>query len=217
MSARIRVLVADDHLVMRLGLDTLLNAETDMTVVGEASNGQQVIELYRTHRPDVTLMDLRMPGVSGVTAIRTLCAEHPDARIIVLTVHKGDEAVYQAIEAGARGYVLKDAPPEDIVSAIRAVHAGRRFIPPEVAAQMAERLRYDALTPRELEVLKLMARGFSNKQIGARLATSEGTARNHVASILAKLDVQDRTRAVTVALERGVLDLEELDGKDSGS
>jgi two-component system NarL family response regulator len=215
--SRIRVLVADDHLVMRLGLDTLLNAEPDMTVVGEAANGQQVIELYRTHRPDVTLMDLRMPGVSGVTAIRTLCAEHPDARIIVLTVHKGDEAVYQAIEAGARGYVLKDAPPEDIVSAIRAVHAGRRFIPPEVAAQIAERLRYDALTPREMEVLKLMARGFSNKEIGARLVTSEGTARNHVASILAKLGVQDRTRAVTVALERGVLDLEELDGKDSGT
>jgi two-component system NarL family response regulator len=213
----IRVLVADDHLVMRLGLQTLIGIETDMHVIAMAADGQQVIEMFRAHRPDVTLVDLRMPGVSGVSAIRTICAEDPEARVIVLTVHRGDEAVYQALEAGARGYLLKDTPGRDIAAAIRTVHAGGRYIPPEIAAQMAERLRFDPLTPRELEVLKAMAQGLSNREIGERMSTAESTARNHVATILSKLDVGDRTRAVMVALERGILHLDETGGGEDHS
>jgi two-component system NarL family response regulator len=213
-AAPIRVLVADDHLVMRLGLETLINAEDDMRVIAEAADGQQVIDLYREHRPDVVVVDLRMPGVDGVSAIRAICAHDPHARIIVLTVHKGDEAVYQALHAGARGYLLKDAPSEDIVNAVRAVHAGRRFLPPEVADQMAARIHYEALSEREIAVLKLMAKGLSNKDIGERLGTSEGTAKNHVANILAKLGVVDRTQAAMLALERNIIHLEDVDVRD---
>jgi len=207
----IRVLVADDHLILRLGLVTLINGEPDMRVVAEASSGRHVVDLFRAHRPDVTLMDLRMPGQGGVDAIATICAEEPGARIIVLTIHKGDEAVYQALKAGARGYLLKDVPCEEILAAIRAVHEGRRCIPPAIAARMAERIRHDDLTPREIDVLKLIARGFSNKQIGDRLGIAEATVKNRVVSLLAKLGVQDRTHAVTLALERNIIDLEEVD------
>lgn len=208
---RIRLLVADDHLVMRLGLETLINAEPDMHVVAKAADGRQVIDLFRIHRPDVTLVDLRMPGISGVTAIRTICEEAPEARLIVLTVHRGDEAVFQALDAGARGYLLKDTAGHEIASAVRAVHAGRRYIPPEIASQMAARFQFEALTPRELEVLKGLAHGLSNREIGDEMGMAESTARNHVASILAKLGVSDRTRAVVVALERGILHLDEVD------
>ena len=213
----IRVLVADDHLILRLGLVTLVNGETDMTVIGEASSGQQVIEFFRQHRPDVTLMDLRMPGINGVEAIAAICAEDPDAKVIVLTIHKGDEAVYQALRAGARGYLLKDIATDDILAAIRSVYEGRRCIPPQIAARMAERIRHSDLTPREIDVLKLIAKGFSNKQIGDRLGIAEATVKNHVVSLLGKLGVQDRTHAVTLALERNIIDLEDVDVDDPGS
>jgi len=213
----IRVLVADDHLILRLGLVTLVNGETDMTVIGEASSGQQVIEFFRQHRPDVTLMDLRMPGINGVEAIAAICAEDPDAKVIVLTIHKGDEAVYQALRAGARGYLLKDIATDDILAAIRSVYEGRRCIPPQIAARMAERIRHSDLTPREIDVLKLIAKGFSNKQIGDRLGIAEATVKNHVVSLLGKLGVQDRTHAVTLALERNIIDLEDVDVDDPGT
>jgi two-component system NarL family response regulator len=213
----IRVLVADDHLILRLGLVTLINGESDMKVVAEASNGQHVVELFREHRPDVTLMDLRMPGLNGVEAISAICAEEPDAKVIVLTIHKGDEAVYQALRAGARGYLLKDIATDEILAAVRSVHEGRRCIPPAIAARMAERIRHSDLTPREIDVLKLIAKGFSNKQIGDRLGIAEATVKNHVVSLLGKLGVQDRTHAVTLALERNIIDLEEVDVDDPGT
>ena len=207
----IRVLVAEDHLVLRLGLVTLIQRQPDMTLVGQASNGQQVVAMYRELRPDVTLMDLRMPGMGGSDAIAAICGECPGARVIVLTIHKGDEAVYQALRAGARGYLLKDVPVDEILTAIREVHAGRQCIPPDIAAKMVDRIRQADLNPREVAVIKLIARGFSNKQIGVKLDVSEATARSRVASILAKLAVKDRTHAVTLALERGIIDLEDVE------
>src|SRR5688572_17727751 len=200
-----------------MGIESLITRQKDMCVVAEASSGQEVVDLYREHRPDVTLMDLRMPGLNGVEAISAICAIEPAARVIVLTIHKGDEAVYQALRAGARGYLLKDIPTDEILAAIRSVHEGRRCIPPAIAARMAERIRHSDLTPREIDVLKLIAKGFSNKQIGERLGIAEATVKNHVVSLLGKLGVQDRTHAVTLALERNIIDLEEVDVDDSGS
>ena len=209
----IRVLVADDHLILRFGLSTMINRQDDMQIVAEAANGQQVVELYAQHRPDVTLMDLRMPGLNGVEAITAIRKSSPEARIIVLTIHKGDEAVYQALRAGARGYLIKDVPVEEILAAIRAVHAGQQCIPAEIAARMVDRMRKADLTPREIAVIKLVARGFSNPQIATKLAVSEATARSRVASILAKLGVKDRTHAVTLALEREIIDLEDVEAQ----
>jgi len=209
----IRVLVAEDHLVLRLGLVTLIQRQPDMALVGQASNGQQVVDMYRQLRPDVTLMDLRMPGMSGSDAIGAICTEFPGARIIVLTIHKGDEAVYQALRAGARGYLIKDVPVDEILEAIREVHQGGQRIPADIAAKMVDRIRQADLTPREIAVIKLIARGFSNKQIGLKLDVSEATARSRVASILAKLGVGDRTHAVTLALERNIIDLEDVEAQ----
>ena len=209
----IRVLVAEDHLVLRLGLVTLIQRQPDMVLVGQASNGQQVVEMYRQHRPDVTLMDLRMPGMSGSDAIAAICGEFPGARIIVLTIHRGDEAVYQALRAGARGYLIKDVPVEEILQAVREVHQGRQRIPADIASKMVDRMRQEELTPREVAVIKLIARGFSNKQIAAKLDVSEATARSRVASILGKLGVTDRTHAVTLALEREIIDLEDVEAQ----
>jgi two-component system NarL family response regulator len=206
----IRVLVADDHLILRFGLATMINRQEDMQIVAEAANGQQVVELFRQHRPDVTLMDLRMPGQNGVEAIAAICKETPDARVIVLTIHKGDEAVYQAIRAGARGYLLKDVPFPELLEAIRTVHAGKQCIPPEIAAKMAERIRYDDLTSREIGILKLIAQGLSNKLIADRLEVTESTIKHHVAALLTKLGAEDRTHAVTLALERNIIDLDEV-------
>jgi two-component system, NarL family, response regulator len=211
----IRVLVADDHLILRYGLATFIDQQPDMEVVAEASNGREVVERFRTHRPDVTLLDLRMPGVDGVAAIVALRKEDPDARIIVLTIHKGDEAVYQAIRAGARGYLLKDVSFEELLSAIRAVHEGRQCIPPEIAAKMAERIRHEALTPREVSVLKRVAGGLSNKEIASRLNVAESTVKHYLVVILTKLGARDRTHAVSLALERGIIDIQELDLRTS--
>jgi two-component system NarL family response regulator len=205
-----KLLVADDHLVLRLGLVTLINDEPDMEVVAEAANGQELIERFRQHRPDVVLMDLRMPGHTGEEVIAAVCAEDQDAKIIVLTIHKGDEAVYQALRAGARGYLLKDVPTQQILAAIRSVYAGEQCIPPDIASRVAQRIRKADLSPREVNVLKLIAAGLSNKEIGDRLGVSDATAKKHVTGLLAKLNVRDRTHAVTLALERGIIDLEDV-------
>jgi two-component system NarL family response regulator len=205
---RIRVLVADDHRVVRVGLVTLINTQPDMQVVAEAAHGRQAVDLFREHRPDVVLMDLRMPGLSGDETIAALCAEDSRARIVVLTIHKGDEAAYQALRAGARGYLIKDAPPEEIMAAIRAVHAGEQRIPEMVGAQLAERIGKAMLSSREVDVLKLIAEGCSNKEVATRLGLSVPTAKKHTANVVTKLGAKDRAHAVRLGLERGIITLE---------
>jgi two-component system, NarL family, response regulator len=204
----IRVLVADDHMVVRTGLAAVIGHETDMTLVAEAASGPEVLSLARLHRPDVVVMDLRMPGPPGEEVIAALVAENKAARIIVVTIHKGDEAAYRALRAGARGYLLKDVPTEDIVAAIRTVHAGGTCIPPAVATTLAQRLGRAELSPRETQVLKLIAVGYSNREVAAELGVAEATAEKHMTSVLQKLGAKDRTHAVRLALERGIVDLE---------
>jgi two-component system NarL family response regulator len=205
--APIRVLVADDHLIVRLGLVALINSQSDMTVAAQASSGSDAVALHAQHKPDVTLMDLRMPGQDGVEAIESIRRVEPAARVIVLTIHAGDEAVYRALRAGARGYLLKTVSGEEIVAAIRAVRAGNQWIPEEIADLAAERMQQPPLSVREIDVLKRIAKGLSNKRIAEELDVSESTVRNHVASLLDKLGADDRTHAVTVALDRGIIDL----------
>jgi len=207
----IRVLIADDHLMLRYGLATFIDQQGDMKVVAQAANGHDVVSLFRAHRPDVTLMDLRMPGASGVSAIAAIRKVDPQARILVLTIHKGDEAVYQAIRAGARGYLLKDVPFDELRDAIRAVHRGEQRIPAEIASKMAERLRTGELTAREVDVLKLVAAGLANKEIADRMQVSEGTVKRYVVVILSKLGARDRTHAVTLAIERSIIDIDDVD------
>jgi two-component system NarL family response regulator len=204
----IRILVADDNFLVRLGLGAVLNAQSGMTVVAEAGNGRQAVELFRQHTPDIVLMDLRMPLMTGVEATKAIRSEYPGARIIVLTTYDGDEDIYRALQAGARAYLLKDVLREDLLAAIRAVHAGQRHIPPAVAARLAERLPLSDLTARELEVLKLIVKGMSNSEIGAALTISTGTVKIHVNNILSKLGVSDRTQATTTALQRGIVHLD---------
>jgi DNA-binding NarL/FixJ family response regulator len=204
----IRVLVADDHIVVRLGLVTLIDNQADMQVVAEAANGHEVIELARQHKPDVILMDLRMPGLSGDQTIAAVCDENEDARVIVLTIHKGDEAAYQALRAGARGYLIKDVPTKEIVAAIRDVYAGKRAIPPAIAEQLAQRIGRAGLSAREADVLKLIANGLSNKEVANELGVTEATAKKHMTGVLLKLGARDRTHAVRIGLERGILSFE---------
>jgi DNA-binding NarL/FixJ family response regulator len=204
----IRILVADDNFLVRLGLGAVLNAQSGMTVIAEAGNGRQAVELFRQHAPDIVLMDLRMPLMTGVQATRAIRSEYPGARIIVLTTYDGDEDIYRALQAGARAYLLKDVLREDLLAAIRAVHAGQRHIPPAVAARLAERLPLSDLTARELEVLALIVKGMSNSEIGAALTISTGTVKIHVNNILSKLGVSDRTQAATTALQRGIVHLD---------
>ncbi|MBL8046091.1 MAG: response regulator transcription factor [Anaerolineales bacterium] len=202
------ILISDDHAVVREGLAAMLSRRAEMQVVAEASNGVQAVELALKHKPDILLMDLRMPQMGGVEAIRAIRAEWPEARVIVLTTYDGDEDIFRALQAGAQGYLLKDTPREDLLDAIRTVHAGRKHIPPEVAAKLAERLTTEALTERERQVLQLIVAGQSNKEIGASLNISEGTVKVHVNSLLGKLGVSDRTQAVTEALRRGLVHLD---------
>lgn len=204
----IRILVADDHPVVREGIAALLNRRPDMEVVAEAANGQEAVALYREMQPDVTLMDLRMPQMGGVAAIEAIRAQWPEVRVIVLTTYDGDEDIYRALEAGAQGYLLKETPREELVAAIRAVHAGQKHIPLQVATKLTERLFSPHLTARELEVLQQMAAGKSNREIGLALHIAEGTVKAHVNSLLDKLDAADRTQAVTAALRRGLVRLE---------
>ncbi|HEY7304531.1 MAG TPA: response regulator transcription factor [Bryobacteraceae bacterium] len=207
MSEAIRILVADDHNVVRQGLVALIKTVPDMTVVAEAADGAQAVELFRQHRPDVTIMDLRLPGMSGVDAITHIRRDFPSARILVLTTFDGDENIFRALQAGARGYLLKDMFGDELMEAIRSVHAGKTRIPAPIAQRLAERMGGPSLTNRELDVLKLIVAGKSNKDIGAELAISEATVKTHINSILSKLGVSDRTQAATTALQRGIVEL----------
>ncbi len=204
----IRVLCADDHPLVRKGIASILANEPDMQLVGEAGNGREAVEKFKELHPDVTLMDLRMPEMDGVAATREIRRESPDARIIALTSYDGDQDIYRAIEAGVRGYILKEMVHSKVTQAIRTVHQGKRLMPPEVAERLSEYFPQVALTPREVEVLSLVARGLANKEIAHQLGTAAGTVKMHVQNILAKLGASDRTHAVTIALERGILHLE---------
>ena len=203
----IRILVVEDHNVVRQGLIALLKTIPDMQVIAEASDGPAAVELYRRHKPDITIMDLRLPKMSGVDAITEIRLINPAARVIVLTTFDGDEDIYRALQAGARGYLLKDMFGEELMEAIRTVHAGRTRIPASVAQRLAERMGGPNLTPRESEVLELIVAGRSNKEIGSDLSISEATVKSHINSILSKLGVTDRTQAATTALQRGIVHL----------
>ena len=203
----IRVMVIDDQAVVRQGFVALINTVADMSVVAEGTNGQEAVELFRQHKPDITLMDLRMPTLSGVEAITRIRQEFPQARIIVLTTFDGDEDIYRSLQAGAQGYLLKDMFFEELESAIRKVHAGGRQLPTVVAERLAERMSGSALTGRELEVLEEIVKGRSNKEIAAQLKISEATVKSHINNILGKLGVTDRTQAATTALQRGIVHL----------
>jgi two-component system NarL family response regulator len=207
-TAKIRVLLADDHPVVRTGLTTLIDGQSDMTVVGAAENGREAIELYRKLQPDVLLIDLRMPVLSGVDATVAIRAEFPQSHILVLTTYEADEDIVRTLKAGALGYLLKDTVGPEMLEAVRAVHAGQRRVSPAVAVRLAERASGSELTVRELEVLKLLARGGTNKDLAVSLSISEGTVKGHINNILSKLGVTDRTMAVTTALQRGIIQLE---------
>jgi DNA-binding NarL/FixJ family response regulator len=202
----IRILAVDDHALLRKGLAAVINAEPNMKLVAEAANGEDAIEKFRTHRPDVVLMDLQMPGLNGIEATIRILSEFPDARIIVLTTYKGDAQVLRALRAGARAYLLKGHDRE-LVETIHAVNEGRKKIPPEIAAELADHATDDELSEREIEVLHLIAAGNSNKQIADRLFVAEATIKSRVTNILSKLGASDRAHAVTIALKRGIIEL----------
>lgn len=201
----IRILIADDHYVVRMGLAALIETEPDLQVVGEAADGTQVVELYKKLEPDLVLMDLRMPRTDGVTATRKIREQFPDARILMLTTYDGDDDIHKALSAGAGGYLLKNSTRDSLIPAIRAVAAGQRWIPQEVASRLAARKMFEELTPRELDVLHQLAKGLANKEIADVLKISEHTVKDHLKSILGKLHVADRTEAVTAALQRGII------------
>jgi DNA-binding NarL/FixJ family response regulator len=207
MTNKIRIMVVDDHFLIRMGLVVSINLEPDMIVETEASNGLQAIAQFRQHRPDIVVMDLKLPGMGGTEATSAICHEFPDAAIIMLSTHDSEEDIYRSLQAGARSYLLKAAAREDLIQTIHAVYAGERAIPPTVGARLAERMTRPELTSREIEVLKLIAEGRSNKEIGGALGITEITVKIHVGHILAKLQASDRTQAVTTALQRGILHL----------
>jgi len=202
-----RIMIADDHPVVREGFAAMIGTEPDMTVVAQARSGEEAIDLFRRVRPDVTLMDLRMPGMGGVDAIRAIRREFPDSRLIVLTTYDGDEDIYRALEAGAQAYLLKDMICDEILAAIRAVHAGQRRIPAAVGTRLAERMTALDLSEREQRVLDLVATGKSNKDIAAALEITEATVKGHMTNVLGKLGVTDRTQAVITAIRRGLVHL----------
>ncbi len=203
----IRILSVDDHDIVRKGIAAILSTESDLSLVAEASSGAEAVKLFERHRPDVTLMDLRLPDQSGEETTRQIRARFSDARIIALTSYDGDQDIYRALEAGVRGYLLKEMVHTEVVRAIRIVHSGKRFIPQEVSQQLSGFFPEVALTPREVEVLALVARGLGNKEVGDALGTAPGTVKAHVQSILSKLNAKDRTHAVTIALSRGIIHL----------
>lgn len=206
-SGLIRVLTADDHALLRKGIAGLVNDEPDMKMVAEAGTGAEAIKQFRQHRPDITLMDLQMPEVSGIDAVSSIRAEFPEARIIILTTHAGDVQVSRAMKAGARAYLLKGLLRKELLETIRAVHAGQKRLSAEVAAEIAEHSTSDGLTPREIDVLRLVAGGNANKEVAAQLSLTEETVKSHIKNILAKLEASDRTHAVTIALKRGIIEL----------
>ena len=203
----IRILTVDDHALLRKGIAALVNAEPDMKLVAEASNGQEAVESFRLHRPDVTLMDIQMPTFSGIEAITRIQSEFPGARIIVLTTYTGDTQVVRALRAGARAYILKGHVHRELLETIRAVHAGQKRIPPDIAAELAEHAADDELTQREIDVLRLIGAGNSNKLIADQLSIGEATVKSHVTNILSKLGANDRAHAVTIGLKRGIIEL----------
>ena len=204
---RIRILCVDDHPMLRQGLAAFIGSVPDMTLVAEATNGREAIQQFRTHRPDVTLMDLQMPEMGGLDAIIAIRNEFPDARIIVLTTYAGDTQALRAIRAGARGYLLKNAPHTEVLDAIRAVHAGRKAVSPEVSFELVEHATDDALSPAEIRVLRLIAQGEANKEIASHLSLSEETVKRHVSTILSKLGAKDRTHAAMIGFKRGIIDM----------
>jgi DNA-binding NarL/FixJ family response regulator len=204
----IRILAVDDHALLREGIAALVNAEPDMKLIAEAANGREAVEKFRLHRPDVTLMDLQMPGLNGIEAITEIRREFPNARVIVLTTYTGDVQVLRALQAGARGYILKGHVHKELLETIRAVDAGHKRIPGVIAAELAEHLADDNLTQREIDVLRLIGSGNSNKMIADRLTLSEATVKGHVTNILSKLGANDRAHAVTISLRRGIIDLD---------
>ncbi len=206
MTKKIRVFAVDDHPLLREGIAAVLEGEEDFELIAEASSGQEAVELFRAHRPDVTLMDLQMPGMNGVDAITAIRSEFPNARFIMLTTYQGDVQALRALKAGATGYLLKNMLRKELLDTIRAVHEGRRRIPPEIAAELAGHVTDDALSAREVDVLRRVAAGNSNKIIASQLFVSEATVKGHMKSILSKLGANDRTHAVTIAMKRGFID-----------
>jgi two-component system NarL family response regulator len=207
MSSPIRILVAEDHLVARVGVATILNMQPDMKVVAEASNGQQAVELFRQHVPDVALLDLRMPVMSGVEAAAAIRTEFRHARMVALTTYGGDEDIRRALSAGVKAYLTKDVLHDELLTAIRAVHSGKTYLPEAIAAALKAQTAPPDLSTRETEVLELVVRGLSNRQIATQLNIAEHTVKNHVKNILSKLGVQDRTQAATAAIQRGIVHL----------
>ena len=202
---KMTIMIVEDHFVVRAGLTAIINSQADMVTVAEAGNGREAVELFEQHQPDVTLMDLRIPALNGIEAIAAIIKEFPRAKIIVLSTYGGDEEIFKALQAGARAYFLKDVKGQDLINAIRAVHAGQRPLPPEIASRLAERIPRSELSPRELEILKLIAKGGSNRAIATALAISEGTVRVHASNIFAKLGCSDRAQAVSEAFHRGII------------
>jgi two-component system, NarL family, response regulator len=204
---KIRVMVVDDHPLMRVGVASIVNATSDMSLVAQTGTGEEAVTLFQKHKPDVTLMDLRLPGMSGVDAIRTIRRTHSQARFVVLTTYEGDADIHQALEAGAQGYIIKGMPYQTLVDAVHRVHRGERFLPPPVARTLAARMPDSDLSAREREVLSLLAEGKSNREIASLLGITEATVKCHVSAILLRLNVSDRTEAVVTALQRGLVHL----------
>jgi DNA-binding NarL/FixJ family response regulator len=207
MENPVRIVIAEDHLIARVGVKTIINTQPDMTVVAEAANGMQAVELYRKHRPDVTLMDVRMPVLNGVEAIIAIRAEFADASIIALSTYGGDEDIRRALQAGARAYLTKDVLHDELIRAIHAVHAGGKYLPASVSAALESSALPAGLSAREMEVLSLIVKGLGNKHIAYQLGIAEHTVKNHVKNILSKLSVDDRTQAATAAIQRGIIHL----------
>lgn len=207
MSGQIRVFCVDDHPLLREGVSALINNQADMTIVGEASNGAEAIKLFKQHVPDVTLLDLRLPDMSGIDILIAIRTEFPEARVIILTTFEGDVEIHRALQAGARGYLLKNMPPSELLDVIRQVHAGKKRIPPAIASQLAEHMSDESLTEREVEVLRQVADGNKNRDIAKKLFISEETVKVHIKHIMEKLGATDRTQAVAIGVRRGIIQL----------